>query len=150
MPVYGTKLTIGLIEAKLKEHNLLNSIERHNVNAGETVKIGDNFKVEFIRSNHSIADAVAMAITTPAGVVVHSGDFKIDFTPIQGDMIDLQRFAEIGKKGVLLFMCESTNVERPGYTMSERSVGAIFEQIFDDSGSQWMWKDDNPSYSGRL
>ena len=136
VPVYGTKLTIGLIEAKLKEHNLLNSIERHNVNAGETVKIGDNFKVEFIRSNHSIADAVAMAITTPAGVVVHSGDFKIDFTPIQGDMIDLQRFAEIGKKGVLLFMCESTNVERPGYTMSERSVGAIFEQIFDDSDGQ--------------
>ena len=77
-----------------------------------------------------------MAITTPAGVVVHSGDFKIDFTPIQGDMIDLQRFAEIGKKGVLLFMCESTNVERPGYTMSERSVGAIFEQIFDDSDGQ--------------
>ena len=132
VPVYGTKLTIGLIEAKLKEHNLLNSIERHNVNAGETVKIGDNFKVEFIRSNHSIADAVAMAITTPAGVVVHSGDFKIDFTPIQGDMIDLQRFAEIGKKGVLALMCDSTNAERPGFTPSEKTVGKTFDTLFEE------------------
>ena len=133
VPIYGTKLTIGLVETKLKEHNILNSVQRYNVNAGETIKIGNNFKVEFIRSTHSIADSVALAITTPVGVVVHTGDFKIDFTPIQGDMIDLQRFAELGKKGVLLLMCESTNVERQGYTMSERSVGRIIEQIFDDS-----------------
>jgi len=136
VPVYGTKLTIGLIETKLKEHNLLDSVERHNVNAGETIKLGKNFKVEFIRSNHSIADSVAMAIFTPVGTVVHSGDFKIDYTPIQGDVIDLQRFAELGKEGVLLFMCESTNVERPGFTMSERSVGKIFEMIFNDAKGQ--------------
>lgn len=133
VPIYGTKLTIGLVETKLKEHNILNSVERHNVNAGETIKLGNNFKVEFIRSTHSIADSVALAITTPVGVVVHTGDFKIDFTPIQGEMIDLQRFAELGKKGVLLLMCESTNVERQGYTMSERSVGGIIDKIFDDS-----------------
>lgn len=133
VPIYGTKLTIGLVETKLKEHNILNSVERHSVNAGETIKLGKNFKVEFIRSTHSIADSVALAITTPVGVIVHTGDFKIDFTPIQGDMIDLQRFAELGKKGVLLLMCESTNIERPGYTMSERSVGGIIEKIFDDS-----------------
>lgn len=133
VPIYGTKLTIGLVETKLKEHNILNSVERHSVNAGETIKLGKNFKVEFIHSTHSIADSVALAITTPVGVIVHTGDFKIDFTPIQGDMIDLQRFAELGKKGVLLLMCESTNIERPGYTMSERSVGGIIEKIFDDS-----------------
>lgn len=136
VPIYGTKLTIGLVETKLKEHNILNSVERNNVNAGDTIKLGKYFKVEFIRSTHSIADSVAFAITTPAGVIVHTGDFKIDFTPIQGDMIDLQRFAELGKKGVLLLMCESTNVERPGYTMSERSVGGIIDKIFDDSENQ--------------
>lgn len=136
VPIYGTKLTIGLVETKLKEHNILNSVERNNVNAGDTIKLGKYFKVEFIRSTHSIADSVALAITTPAGVVVHTGDFKIDFTPIQGDMIDLQRFAELGRKGVLLLMCESTNVERQGYTMSERSVGGIIDKIFDDSESQ--------------
>lgn len=133
VPIYSTKLTIALIEAKLKEHNILNSVERVCVCAGDTIKIGENFKVEFIRSTHSIADSVALAITTPVGVVVHTGDFKIDFTPIQGDMINLQRFAELGKKGVLLFMCDSTNVERPGYTMSERSVGPIIDKIFDDT-----------------
>ena len=116
MPVYGTRLTIGLVETKLREHNLINSVERVNVNAGETIRLGKHFKVEFIRSNHSIADSVALAITTPAGVVIHSGDFKIDYTPVQGDPIDLQKLAEYGKKGVLLFMCESTNVERQGYT----------------------------------
>lgn len=136
VPIYGTKLTIGLVETKLKEHNILNSVERNNVNAGDTIKLGKYFKVEFIRSTHSIADSVAFAITTPAGIIVHTGDFKIDFTPIQGDMIDLQRFAELGKKGVLLLMCESTNVERPGYTMSERSVGGIIDKIFDDSENQ--------------
>ncbi len=136
VPIYGTKLTIGLVETKLREHNILNSVERNNVNAGETIKLGKNFKVEFIRSTHSIADSVALAITTPAGVVVHTGDFKIDFTPIQGNMIDLPRFAELGKKGVLLLMCESTNVERPGYTMSERSVGGIIDRIFNESDGQ--------------
>ncbi len=133
VPIYGTKLTIGLVETKLREHNILNSVERNSVNAGDVIKLGKNFKVEFIRSTHSIADSAALAITTPVGVVVHTGDFKIDFTPIQGDMIDLQRFAELGKKGVLLLMCESTNVERPGYTMSERSVGGIIDRIFNDS-----------------
>ena len=136
VPVYGTRLTIGLVETKLREHNLLNSVERVNVNAGETIKLGKHFKVEFIRSNHSIADSVALAITTPAGVVIHSGDFKIDFTPVQGDPIDLQKFAEYGRKGVLLFMCESTNVERQGYTMSESIIGKIFEEIFDSSTEQ--------------
>jgi ribonuclease J len=136
VPVYGTPLTIGLLETKLREHNLINSVNCFNVNAGEKIKLGDSFKVEFIHTTHSIADSVAFAITTPAGVIVHSGDFKIDYTPIQGEMIDLQRFAEIGKKGVLLFMCESTNVERPGYTMSEKSVGAIFEKIFAESENQ--------------
>ncbi len=136
VPIYGTRLTIGLVETKLKEHNLLNSVVRYNVNAGETISLGENFKVEFIRSTHSIADSVAFAITTPVGVVVHSGDFKIDYNPIQGEMINLQRFAELGKKGVLLFMCESTNVELKGYTMSESTVGAIFEKIFSDSENQ--------------
>lgn len=136
VPVYGTRLTIGLVEAKLREHNLLNSVERVNVNAGETIKPGKHFKVEFIRSNHSIADSVALAITTPAGVVIHSGDFKVDYTPVQGEPIDLQKLAEYGKKGVLLFMCESTNVERPGYTMSESTIGKIFEEIFESSADQ--------------
>lgn len=136
IPVYGTRLTIGLVETKLKEHNLLNSVERVNVNAGETIQLGKHFKVEFIRSNHSIADSVALAITTPAGVVLHSGDFKIDYTPVQGEPIDLQKIAEYGRKGVLLFMCESTNVERPGFTMSESTIGKKFEEIFDDSEEQ--------------
>jgi ribonuclease J len=136
VPVYGTRLTIGLLETKLREHNLINSVNCFSVNAGEKIKLGESFKVEFIHTTHSIADSVAFAITTPVGVIVHSGDFKIDYTPIQGQMIDLQRFAEIGKKGVLLFMCESTNVERPGYTMSEKSVGAIFEKIFAESENQ--------------
>lgn len=136
VPIYGTRLTIGLVETKLKEHNILNKVERNCVNAGDILKLGTHFKVEFIRTNHSIADSCALAITTPVGVVVHSGDFKIDYTPIQGDVIDLQRFAELGKKGVLLFMCESTNVELKGYTMSERTVGTIFEEIFDESAGQ--------------
>lgn len=136
VPIYGTRLTIGLVETKLKEHNILNKVERNCVNAGDVIKLGNCFKVEFIRTNHSIADSCALAITTPVGVVVHSGDFKIDYTPIQGDVIDLQRFAELGKKGVLLFMCESTNVELKGYTMSERTVGAIFEEIFEESDGQ--------------
>ncbi|MBQ6555048.1 MAG: ribonuclease J, partial [Firmicutes bacterium] len=136
VPVYGTRLTIGLVETKLREHGLMEQVERINVNAGDTITLGKNFKVEFIRSTHSIADSVAIALTTPAGVVVHSGDFKVDYTPIQGEMIDLQRFAELGKKGVLLFMCESTNVELKGYTMSESNVGSIFRQIFEESKEQ--------------
>ncbi len=132
-PIFGTRLTIGLVESKLKEHNLINDVKSHCVNAGETVHLGKHFKVEFIHTNHSIADAAALAIKTPVGTVIHSGDFKVDYTPIDGEMIDLQRFAQLGKEGVLLFMCESTNVEIPGYTMSEKSVGKIFEQIFDDT-----------------
>lgn len=136
VPIYGTKLTIGLVENKLKEHGILNKVNRVCVEAGDTIKIGSHFKVEFIRVTHSIADSCALAITTPAGVVIHSGDFKIDHTPIQGESIDLQRFAELGKKGVNLFMCESTNVELKGFTMSERSVGIIFEEIFEESLDQ--------------
>ncbi len=130
VPIYGTRLTLGLLENKLKEHRL--TPELNVVSAGDTVNVG-HFKVEFIRVTHSIADASALAITTPAGIVVHSGDFKVDYTPIQGESIDLQRFAELGKKGVMLLLCESTNIEQPGHTMSERSVGPIFEEIFNES-----------------
>ncbi|MFW6028630.1 MAG: ribonuclease J [Halanaerobiales bacterium] len=132
VPVYGTKLTIGLVENKFKEHNLLKSTKRNVVKQGQIIKLGC-FKIEFIRTNHSIGDAVGLAITTPAGIIVHSGDFKIDYTPVYGKVIDLQRFAEIGKKGVLALLCDSTNVERPGYTMSERTVGKAVENIFSES-----------------
>ncbi|MCD7777257.1 MAG: ribonuclease J [Clostridiales bacterium] len=133
VPIYGTRLTIGLVESKLKEHGILNDVDRHCVNAGETVHLGRNFKVEFIHTNHSIADSAALAIKTPVGVVIHSGDFKVDFTPIDGEIINLRRFAELGGEWVLLFMCESTNVELPGYTLSEKSVGAKFDQIFSET-----------------
>lgn len=136
VPIYGTKLTIGLVENKLREHNILNKVNRICVSAGDNIKIGNYFKVEFIRVTHSIADSCALSIKTPAGVVIHSGDFKIDHTPIQGESIDLQRFAELGKKGVKLFMCESTNVELKGFTMSEKSVGIIFDEIFAESLKQ--------------
>lgn len=136
VPVYGTSMTLGLVEHKLKEHGILSISKLNRVNAGDSVKLGAHFKVEFIRVNHSIADAVAMAITTPAGVVVHTGDFKIDTTPIAGDMIDLTRFGELGKRGVLALMADSTNVERPGYTMSERTVGAKFDEIFSNHTEQ--------------
>ena len=135
VPIYGTRLTLGLLENKLKEHQLLNSTTLNCIKPGETISL-KNFKIEFIRTTHSIADSVAMAISTPVGVVVHSGDFKIDYTPIQGESIDLQRFAELGREGVLLFLCESTNVEQKGYTMSERYVGQIFEKIFEESTNQ--------------
>ena len=128
-PIYATRLTLGLLEIKLKEHRL-NHVETICVAAGETVKIG-NFKVEFIPVTHSIADAVAVAIKTPTSIAIHTGDFKIDHTPVDGARIDLQRFAELGCAGVDLLLCDSTNIEVPGYTMSERSVGEIFEQIFD-------------------
>ncbi len=130
VPVYGTRLTIALVEHKLKEHNLLSSVKVVNVRAGMTIDIGNYFSVEFIRTNHSIADSAALAITTPLGVVIHMGDFKIDSTPIVGEMIDLTRLGELGNKGVLALLSDSTNVERPGYAMSERSVGEKFESIF--------------------
>lgn len=130
VPVYGTKLTIALVENKLREHNLLKTTQRINVTQGETITLGKNFKVEFIRSNHSIADAAILAITTPVGVVVHTGDFKVDYTPIRGERIDLHRLAELGKKKVLALLADSTNIERPGYTQTERLVGIKFEDIF--------------------
>jgi len=132
VPIYGTRLTLGLIENKLKEHRILNTVKRNVVKPGYKAKLGE-MKVEFIRTNHSIADAVALAIHTPEGAIVHSGDFKIDYTPIHGKPIDLVRFAELGKKGVLAFLCESTNVERPGHTMSEKSVEGAFESVFSQS-----------------
>lgn len=132
VPVYGTRLTIALVENKLKEHNLLSSVKVVNVRAGNTVTAGKNFSIEFIRTNHSIADSVALAITTPQGTVIHMGDFKIDSTPIVGEMIDLTRLGELGKQGVLALLSDSTNVERGGYAMSERSVGEKFDEIFKD------------------
>ncbi len=129
VPVYGTNLTLGLVQNKLKEHNLLSNTNLNIVLPGDTIKLGA-FSIEFIRSNHSIADAVALAIHTPLGVVLHTGDFKIDSTPIEGDMIDLARIGELGKKGVLALMSDSTNAERSGFTMSERIVGRSLENIF--------------------
>jgi len=133
--LFGTKLTLGLVSNKLKEHGLFNQTEMVVVPQGATISAGC-FKIEFIRVNHSIADAVAFAVTTPVGVVIHSGDFKVDFTPIQGEHIDLQRFGELGRRGVKLFLCESTNVLAKGYTMSERSVGTMFERVFEQSPTQ--------------
>ena len=135
-PIYGTKLTLGLVGNKLKEHNLSGVAELHRIEPGGSFEICKNFHVEFIRTTHSIADSVAVAVRTPVGMLIHTGDFKIDYTPIQGLPIDLQRFAQLGTEGVLLFMCESTNVEQKGYTMSERHVGHIFEDIFDQSPEQ--------------
>lgn len=132
VPVYGTKLTIALIESKLKEHNMMKEVKRKVVKYGQSISLGD-FRVEFIRTNHSIADAAALAIYSPAGTVVHTGDFKVDYTPVDGDPIDLPRLGEIGKKGVLALMCDSTNALRPGFTMSERTVGATFDKIFADN-----------------
>jgi ribonuclease J len=131
VPVYGTRLSLGLLEYKLEEHGILSKCQLKKVSQGQSIQLGV-FKVEFIRSTHSIADAVAVAIETPVGVIVHTSDFKIDYTPIVGETIDLPRFAELGKKGVLLMLCDSTNVERKGYTMSERTVGAAFDEIFAD------------------
>ena len=128
-PIYATKLTMGIIENKLKEHNLTKSTKRKVIKYGQSINLGC-FRIEFIRTNHSIADAAALAIYTPAGIIVHTGDFKVDYTPVYGQTIDLQRFGEIGKKGVLALLCDSTNVERPGYTMSESTVGKTFDNIF--------------------
>lgn len=131
VPVYGTKLTLGLVGNKLKEHGLLSSVELITIKPKDKIKIGE-FEVEFIKISHSIADSVGMAIHTPVGVIVHTGDFKIDYQPIDGEKMDLHRFAELGKHGVLALLCESTNVERPGYTMSESTVGSSFIELFRD------------------
>lgn len=132
VPVYATKLTMGLIDNKLREHEMLDFVVREVVSYGDVITAGD-FTVEYINTNHSIADAAALAITSEAGTVVHTGDFKIDFSPIFGKVIDLQRFAELGKKGVLALLCDSTNIMRPGYTPSERSLGKTFDNIFADN-----------------
>ncbi len=132
VPIYATKLTTAIIESKLKEHNLLKSTKRKVIKHGQSINLGC-FRIEFIRTNHSIVDASALAIFTPAGIIFHTGDFKVDFTPVYGEPIDLQRIGEIGKKGVLALLCDSTNVERAGYTMSESSVGRTFDNIFADN-----------------
>ena len=132
MPIYATKLTMGLIENKLKEHNLMNNTRRKVVKYGQNINLGA-FRVEFIRTNHSIADSAALAIYTPAGLLVHTGDFKIDYTPVFGGTIDLQRFAELGKKGVLALMADSTNAEKEGFTQSEKTVGRTFDNLFNDN-----------------
>ena len=129
VPIYATKLTMGIIENKFTEHNLMKTTKRKVVKHGQSINLG-LFRIEFIKTNHSIVDAAALAIYSPAGIVVHTGDFKVDYTPVFGDAIDLQRFAEIGKKGVLALMCDSTNAERTGFTMSERTVGRTFDNIF--------------------
>ena len=131
VPVFATTLTQGLIENKLKEHGLLDVVERYTVSFGDLIKIG-NFGVEFIKTNHSIVDAAALAIHTPAGVLIHTGDFKVDYTPVYGDRIDLERFAELGNKGVLALMCDSTNAEREGFTPSEKTVGRTFDILFNE------------------
>ena len=128
VPVYGTKLTLGILENKLIEHKLLNTVKLNTVNAGDKVSVGC-FKIEFIRVNHSIADACALAITTPWGVVLHTGDFKLDITPIESEMMDITRLGQLGNEGILMLLCESTNAERPGYTPSERKVGFSLEKI---------------------
>lgn len=132
MPIYATKLTMGLIENKLKEHNLLATTKRKVVSYGQSINLG-TFRIEFIKTNHSIADSAALAIYTPAGLLVHTGDFKIDYTPVFGGMIDLQRFAELGKKGVLALMADSTNADREGFTQSEKTVGRTFDNLFNDN-----------------
>ena len=132
MPIYTTKLTMGLIENKLKEHNLLNNTKRKVVKCGQTINLGQ-FRIEFIKTNHSIADSVALAIFSPAGTIIHTGDFKIDYTPVFGEMIDLQRFAELGKKGVLALMADSTNADKEGFTQSEKTVGRTFDNLFNEN-----------------
>ena len=128
-PIYATNLTMGIIENKLKEHGMERIVKRKVVKFGQIINFG-NFRIEFIKTNHSIVDAAALAIYSPAGIVIHTGDFKVDYTPVFGDAIDLQRFAEIGKKGVLALMCDSTNAERPGFTQSEKTVGKTFDSLF--------------------
>lgn len=131
VPIYATRLTMGIIENKLTEHELMDCTRRKVVAFGQSINLGQ-FRIEFIRTNHSIVDAAALAIYSPAGIVVHTGDFKVDYTPVFGDAIDLQRFAEIGKKGVLALMCDSTNAERPGFTPSEKTVGRQLVDLFEE------------------
>ena len=133
VPVFATRLTMGIIENKLAERGMLETIQRKVVKFGSSVNLGC-FRVEFIKTNHSIVDAAALAIYTPAGIVVHTGDFKVDYTPVFGDAIDLQRFAELGRKGVLALLCDSTNAERPGFTPSEKTVGKTIDQLFQEHG----------------
>ena len=130
VPIYATRLTAGLISNKLEEHKLLRSTDMHIVNQGDTIKLGNNFTVEFIRSSHSIPDSVMLAITTPVGTILHTGDFKVDYTPIDGQIMNFGRIAELGGKGILALMSDSTNAERRGFTMSESSVGDVFEKLF--------------------
>ena len=130
VPIYATRLTAGLISNKLEEHKLLRSTDMHIVNQGDTIKLGNNFKVEFIRSSHSIPDSVMLAITTPEGTILHTGDFKVDYTPIDGQIMNFGRIAELGGQGILALMSDSTNAERRGFTMSESSVGDVFEKLF--------------------
>lgn len=134
-PLYATKLTMGLIENKLKEHKLMRNTRRKVVDYGQSINLGC-FRIEFVRINHSIANAAALAVYTPAGVIFNTGDFKVDFTPVFGEPIDLQRIGEIGKKGVLALLCDSTNAERPGYTMSESTVGKTFDNLFADHSKE--------------
>ena len=131
VPIYATRLTMGIIENKLREHELMKVTKRKVVKFGQSINLGQ-FRVEYIKTNHSIVDAAALAIYSPAGTVVHTGDFKVDYTPVFGDAIDLGRFAEIGRKGVLALMCDSTNAERPGFTLSERTVGKTIDTIFQE------------------
>ncbi|WP_026835127.1 RNase J family beta-CASP ribonuclease [Eubacterium xylanophilum] len=135
VPIYATKLTMAIIDHKLEEHNLVNCVRRKVVTYGQYINLGD-FRIEFIRTNHSIADSAALAIYTPAGVIVHTGDFKVDYTPVFGESIDLARFGELGKKGVLALLADSTNVLKPGFTMSERTVGKTFDTIFDENAGR--------------
>ena len=134
-PIYGTRLTLGILENKLNEHKLTKQAQLNTVEAGDTVKLGC-FEAEFIHVNHSIAGACAIAVRTPVGVVIHTGDFKLDVSPIDGEMMDVTRLGEYGREGVLLLMCESTNVERPGYTPSERKVGGQLDQIYMQNGDK--------------
>ena len=135
VPVYGTRLTLGLVKNKLTEFNMVENSRMITISAGDRVELG-SMSLEFIRTSHSIADSVALAITTDIGIIVHTSDFKVDFTPIDGEMMNLHKFAELGKKGVLLMMADSTNVERPGYTMSESTVGLTFDDIFAGTGNR--------------
>ena len=130
VPIYATRLAAGLISNKLEEHKLLRSTEMHIVNQGDTIRLGNNFKIEFIRSSHSIPDSVMLAITTPSGTILHTGDFKVDYTPIDGQLMDFGRIAELGNKGIMALMSDSTNAERKGFTMSERSVGDVLDKLF--------------------
>ncbi len=130
-PIYATRLTMGIIDRKFEEHGLSGHVRQRVVKFGQMITL-DDFRIEFIKTNHSIVDAAALAIYSPAGIVVHTGDFKVDYTPVFGDAIDLQRFAELGKKGVLALMSDSTNAERPGFTPSEKTLGPTFDQIFEE------------------